>query len=74
LWSIHNDRANAAVIEGDKRKALNALNEAETYHSTDYAGSLLRLWARRLLIGCLGTRIYRSWWTRSNSWGQHLER
>lgn len=74
MWAIYNDRANIAVIEGDRKRVLKNLREAKAYHASEFAGPLARLWLRQILIGCFGTRIYRSWWMKANTWGQHLVR
>lgn len=63
-WSIHNDLANTAVIDGDTIRAIRELTEAERYYSDEFSGPRRNLWLRRFLLKSIGARLYRHWWIR----------
>jgi glycosyltransferase involved in cell wall biosynthesis len=67
LWTIHNERANIAVVRRDKITALRELRAALPYHSDEYGGPRRRLRMRQLLIKTLGIGFYRAWWLRNRA-------
>jgi|GEM_PF-3381504 glycosyltransferase involved in cell wall biosynthesis len=71
-WTILNDKANAAIMAGNRSEALRDLREAQKYHSAEFAGHPVRLRLRRILLWCFGVRPYRTWWLRTNPWAQRV--